>query len=332
MGSPRALAALAAATVIASVASCGDDGDVEVVVPEAQVVARVGDRTIDSDLFILTARARTGPGEFPRTGSGFEVFAERLTRQLVVDEILVAEAALRGLGVAQADLDRTVSLAGEGVEGPDRLPEVVVERYGSEEAYRAVVHRRMLVEQAEGAVRAELAVGIEPTPEQVEAARIEHADRLVQPARLRARQVFAEEAEQIRAAQAELADGVPFADLAQQYSGSDGDMGWMSLAEAPPELVDATDGLAVGEFTEVVRSPLGYHLFQVLGREEAQTLSAEQADELLGRLVVDVAVETAYREWLAERLGAPGVSIDEDALARVRCCRQGLPYVELEDS
>lgn len=327
-----ALAATVALAALVGTFSCGDDAVPAASEPSPLVVARVGERTVQTDLLLLAARARTGPGEFPRTGSGFEVFIERLAREVVVEEILVTEAERRQLTVPPQELERTEVLAGEGIEGEERLPDVLSERYGGEEAWRRVVQRRLLSAHAERALREELATGIEPTPEQLAEVRERSGDLLVRPARLRARQVFAAEAEEIRAAQAELADGVPFADLAQQYSGSDGDLGWMSVAEAPPELVDATAGLAVGEFTEVVRSPLGYHLFQVLGREEEQTLSAEEADAVLRGRVVDEAADAAYREWLGERLAAPGVAIDEDVLARVRCCRMGLPYVEQEES
>lgn len=303
--------------------SCGDEPEQQA---EPVILASVGERTVDFDGFLLAARARTAPGEFPRTRAGFEEFRDRLLRDVVVEEVLLIEAQRRGLEVDPAELQAAVHAAGEGVHEQERLPELLADRFDSFDSWQQVVVRRLLTREVEGLVRAELATEVQVSPEQVGDATPRFADLLRRPARLRARQVFAADAERIRAAQLELLEGASVEALADTYNGSDGDMGWMSLAEAPPTLVESTEGLAVGGVTEVVRSPLGYHIFQVLGREPATTLAPEAAAAEVERLLRAEATERAWRDWLAARDEELGATIHEDGLAEVRCCRLGLPY------
>lgn len=303
--------------------SCGGQSEREA---PPLVLASIGERTVDFDLFLLAARARTAPGEFPRTGSGFESFRDRLLRDVMVEEILLAEAHRRQVAVASGALEAAIAEAGEGVHEEDRLPDLIADRFESYESWQQVVSRRLLTAEVEALVRGELEAAGEVTSEQVEEAAPRFADRLRRPARLRARQIFAADAERIRAVQQELLEGIPYEELAEKYNGSDGDMGWMSVAEAPAVLVESTEGLAEGGTTEVVRSALGYHLFQVLGREPATTLAPEAAAAEVERLLRAEAIERAWRDWLAGRTEELQVTVHEDGLAGVRCCRLGLPY------
>ncbi|MCP4867203.1 MAG: peptidylprolyl isomerase [Proteobacteria bacterium] len=318
-------AAVAGALLLAS---CGaDDDDAPAPAPTTVLASIDGQAAVDFDLLLLAARARTAPGEFPRTGSGFESVRDRLVRDVVVQEFLIAEAARRDLHVEDEELEQAQMAATEGLAVQGSLPEVLTERYGSEAGWKQIVSRRLRAERAERAVRDELGAAVEVTDEQVAANASRFAAELARPARLRARQVYAESPERIRAAQADLADGIAFVDLAQKYNEGDGDMGWMALSAAPPELVESMDGLEVGEFSEVVRSPLGYHLFQLLGREEASELTPEESAAEIRRLLQAEEADTAYRRWLVDRFEARGVQLHEDALDQVRCCRRGLPYV-----
>jgi len=320
---PRAPLVLALGLVAIAGLSCGDEPEVEA---EPLILASVGGRAVDFELFLLAARARTAPGEFPRTGAGFEEFRDRLLRDVLMEEVLLLEADRRQLAVSDLELEDAVREAGEGVHEEERLPELIADRFDSYESWQRVVERRLLTREVEGQIRAELAAGVEVTPEQVREATPRFADELRRPARLRARQVFAADAERIRAAQLELREGAPFDELAVRYNGADGDMGWMSVAEAPAVLVESTEGLAVGGVTEVVRSPLGYHLFQVLGREPAAVLADEAAAAEIERLLVAEGTERAWRDWLAGRDETLEATVHQDGLDQVRCCRLGLPY------
>ncbi len=320
-------------------AACSQDPESELVTNP--VLARVGSVPVDANRFFAVARTRSAAGEFPRTGVGFQELRDRLLKDLVVEEVLLAEAGLRGVevGVDQADealqevlptLTAALEPDASGAEGSsaaERAELVVLERFGSVEAYRELLRRRLTQETVEALVRGELAEGVEVPPAQVDAAMERFAEELIEPAGLRALQVFVADAETARQVREELAAGADLASLAQKHNGGDGDMGWMSEAVAPSLLLSATRGLEPGQLSDVVQSPLGYHVFQLIERRSATPYAEAEARDEVERRLRGQAGETRFRAWLASRTDELGLEVDEAEVKRVRCCRQGLPYL-----
>ncbi len=290
-------------------------------------LARVGDATVRFSHFLQAARARTGGDLMPASGSGFETLRDRLVQELVVEEILLAEAAQRGVSVEAAAVDAELAATSTEVGDDARLAGFVDERHGSHDAWRARVARRLRIEAVETSLRTELAAGVVVAPEQVESALPRFTDRLRRPARLRVRQLFFPDAATAQGARLQLLDGTPFEELARALTGEDGDAGWMAQDAAPPVLLRATDGLDQGDVSEVVESPLGYHLFQLLGREDASDLPDEEVRERVEDSLRSEAVESRLRAWIAARSDALGRRVHEDAVNAIACCRMGLPYL-----
>ncbi|WP_148716930.1 peptidylprolyl isomerase [Chitinolyticbacter meiyuanensis] len=72
----------------------------------------------------------------------------------------------------------------------------------------------------------------------------------------------------IVAARQELADGKAFAGVAAQYSDakeatSGGSLGWRSAGSLPPAFLELLQDMKPGQLTDIVRSPMGFHLFRL---------------------------------------------------------------------
>lgn len=78
-----------------------------------------------------------------------------------------------------------------------------------------------------------------------------------------------------------------------------GDLGWIYPGDTVPEFERAMNGLAIGEVSEPVRTPFGWHLIQVLERRtegsplERSRLAARQA-------LRDRKADEAYLDWLQQ--------------------------------
>ncbi|MCO4769212.1 MAG: peptidylprolyl isomerase [Deltaproteobacteria bacterium] len=289
-------------------------------------LATVGERTVAVDDLLVALAGLARQGELPRA-RGFEALRDRTLHARVVEEVLLTEADTRKLHPSpEAVATELVAL-----QGDPPLPGVAaaaVELFGSESAWRATIARRLAVRAAEEALRAELREGTSVTPEQVAAAVPRYADRLRRPGRLRARQLFDEDPETVRALHARLEDGEDFTALAAELGLPDGgDLGLMSEDAAPTLLVQASAELRPGEHTAVLRSPLGYHVFLLLAKQAGGVASDEEALPLVEQWLMDQAVESRLRAWLAARSDAMSVEVREDVLTRVKCCREGEPYL-----
>ncbi len=80
-----------------------------------------------------------------------------------------------------------------------------------------------------------------------------------------------------------LIAGAKFGDIARANSedasaAKGGDLGWLSPGDTVPDFEHAMDKLKVGEISEPVRSPFGWHLIEVLGRRK-QDITKERERE-----------------------------------------------------
>ncbi|MCF8191840.1 MAG: peptidylprolyl isomerase [Burkholderiales bacterium] len=98
--------------------------------------------------------------------------------------------------------------------------------------------------------------------------------------------------------------GSTFADLAKQHSqdgsaASGGELGWMAAADLVPEFAAAMEALPVGQLSQPVRSPFGWHLLQVLERREADV--SKERERLEARQAIrSRKADEAYDEWLRQ--------------------------------
>lgn len=89
-----------------------------------------------------------------------------------------------------------------------------------------------------------------------------------------ARHILVEDEETAQEVIEKLEDGEDFAELAEEYStdtasaGEGGDVGAFSVGAMVPEFEDAAFSLEVGERSEPIQSGFGYHIIEVLDKNE----------------------------------------------------------------
>jgi parvulin-like peptidyl-prolyl isomerase len=110
-----------------------------------------------------------------------------------------------------------------------------------------------------------------------------------------------------------LSQGVDFAEVARKYSkdtGSGqngGELGWAPPSNYVTEFADAVSTLPIGQISEPVKSQFGYHIIQVVAREELP-LSADQLEQ---------KKQTAFDEWLKSVHDSSDITIKDIWKTRV---------------
>jgi peptidyl-prolyl cis-trans isomerase SurA len=101
-----------------------------------------------------------------------------------------------------------------------------------------------------------------------------------------------------------LDNGADFAELARLHSndlsaGKGGDLGWLYEGDTVPDFEKAMDALKIGEVSQPVRSPFGWHLIQVQGRR-TEDASAERRRLMARQALRERKSEEAYQDWLRQ--------------------------------
>jgi peptidyl-prolyl cis-trans isomerase SurA len=95
-----------------------------------------------------------------------------------------------------------------------------------------------------------------------------------------------------------------FAKLASLYSedpsaANGGDLGWIYPGDTVPEFERAMNALKVGEVSEPVKTPFGWHLIEVLGRRVAP-VGADRLKLQARQILRERKADEAYQEWLRQ--------------------------------
>jgi peptidyl-prolyl cis-trans isomerase SurA len=95
-----------------------------------------------------------------------------------------------------------------------------------------------------------------------------------------------------------------FAELARVHSDDataarGGELDWLYPGETVPEFERAYQGLKIGEVSQPVRTPFGYHLIQVLERRSAE-MSPERMRLEARQALRERKSDEAYQEWLRQ--------------------------------
>ncbi len=99
-----------------------------------------------------------------------------------------------------------------------------------------------------------------------------------------------------------------FETLAEKFSiapeaKNGGRMGWYEKGDLPPEMEDVVFSLSPGEVSQVVKTPMGYHIFRLDKREAQRMLSFSEVKEKIKEKLLEEKKEQALSKWL-EKLKA----------------------------
>ncbi|HSI25051.1 MAG TPA: peptidylprolyl isomerase [Methylotenera sp.] len=101
-----------------------------------------------------------------------------------------------------------------------------------------------------------------------------------------------------------LDNGANFEELARQYSedgsaNNGGDLGWVNPGDTVPPFEKAMNELGLGEISEPVLSPFGWHVIQVIERRQQDM--TKEASRLKARQEIRARkAEEAYQDWIRE--------------------------------
>lgn len=99
--------------------------------------------------------------------------------------------------------------------------------------------------------------------------------------------------------------GEKFENLARQYSedsgsaAKGGELGWVNPGDTVPEFERAMNALKPGELSQIVQTPFGWHLIQVLERRE-QDVTAERQRLLARQALRERKADEAFEDWVRQ--------------------------------
>ena len=149
-----------------------------------------------------------------------------------------------------------------------------------------------------------------------------HSNDYMLPDRVQALQIVVNNELEAESIYNKLQEGAAFFDLAKTKSMSPegdqgGDLGFFSRGQMPKEFDDAIFNLKVGEFSKVVQTPYGYHIFKVIKKKPAKIMSLKDAR---GKIMEKLRKEKENKEfmnWIDNLRKKSVIVIKEDVLSGI---------------
>jgi peptidyl-prolyl cis-trans isomerase C/foldase protein PrsA len=256
---------------------------------------------------------QVAPGELQK-------LARALLDPLIDRQILASHARAANLQVREAEVQRATDALAEASRAAGlAFSEHLVQDGQTVEQLSDETRERLLAEKY---VARELKVE-KPTREELRDWFERHRADFEQPEEVHALQIFVSSAEEAKSLLDQIRKGTPFEEVARASSQSPdarrgGDLGFFPKGTMPKVFDDTCFALRPGQVSGVVPSRYGFHLFKLLERRGARSLTFEQAKAEVERRILEERRIAGERALLAALRANAKVTIDEAALARLR--------------
>jgi peptidyl-prolyl cis-trans isomerase SurA len=101
----------------------------------------------------------------------------------------------------------------------------------------------------------------------------------------------------------QIINGADFEDLSKTHSDSPeasfgGDLGYFKKGRLLKEIDQEVFSLNVGDVSNIIRTPLGFHIFKVMDKKEGEIMAYEDVKHQLEEKLFSEQSDNAYKQWL----------------------------------
>ncbi|MCX5732495.1 MAG: peptidyl-prolyl cis-trans isomerase [Deltaproteobacteria bacterium] len=260
---------------------------------------------------------RVGGGE----GSGpTDQLKSSVLDDLVARTFLLQQARARGVDVSPEQVDRAF-LALRAEYPGTAFDDLLAQERISMADLRARLRDQLTVEKL---FRDEVFSRVQVSDEEVGRYFAEHSAEFDEPERVHARQIVVRTREEAAKLREEVRrKPASFAAVASRSSiGPEarrgGDLGWFGKGQGMPEVFDVCFRMSPNAISDVVPSPFGFHVFQLIEKKPPSRRTLEQARPAIAARLLRERRARAQEDYVAALRAQAKIRIDPAAVASVK--------------
>lgn len=259
-------------------------------------------------------------GELGLGASRRRAVKQQVMEELLKDRILLQEAARRGITVSTEALEKETDLFKNHYSNPKDFEKFLEIRGMTPADFEEEIRKKLRLQKLTEVVTQEKSPINDRDLKQYYDA---HLSEFWHGPQVHARQMVTDSKEKALALRSRLLNGDSFAALSLQYSMSPdrkqgGDLGWFGRGVMPPEFDQICFNLKPGELSEVIQTPYGYHLFEVLEIRESGQLPFDAVEEEIRKKQVEGKAKEIFHQWYGPLRDGAKIEVDTVALEAIQ--------------
>ncbi len=232
--------------------------------------------------------------------------------QLVEQKLILSEARRRGVEAPDEEVSERLDEMKSRFSGEEKFSQALLQDNITlpelREMIREDVIRSILVQR-------ELGWRVSMTPTEIRRYYDEHTEAFSTPESARVRGVLIRKGQEGRSDEDArflvekvrdlLASGASIKELAREYSDgpdalNDGDMGLIERGDMLPAIDEAIFSLTPGCVSDIVESPLGFHIFTIEARQPERVMGFEEVKDGIREVVYRAKIQESMKAWIRE--------------------------------
>ncbi|MCJ7664424.1 MAG: peptidylprolyl isomerase [Desulfobacterales bacterium] len=239
-----------------------------------------------------------------------------LLDQLIEKRLVLAEAQKMGITVSNDEVEEAFAFIKRSY--PQGRFDEVVRDEAARSQWKERLHQRLLIEKVINRVSQITSPIDEHT---VRKYYKKHRSQFVVPEQVRVRQIVVKDRQEAEGLLGRIKRGEPFEELARRHSTAPeaemgGDLGFFGRGDMPEEF-DVVFSLKAGETSDIVQSPYGYHIFQIVARRGQSASSFDEVKDQVKKMVVREEEDKIFQAWLKKVKKRASVRVNKKALENI---------------
>jgi parvulin-like peptidyl-prolyl isomerase len=308
--------------MVLSIAACSSGKSSSDGVKESAVIAKVNEENIKVKEFrnVLDKHKRKYrvDNRDPIESSSFLWLKTNALNEMIQNALFRQEAGKARISVAEEEFEIALLKAKNGYAEKAFKKHLEIEDISRDEWENELKNNLLIKKLIDKRVNSNVSVN----EEEIKKYFTEHAEEFHTGKQVKALHIMVETEEEALRIKKQLdsKDG-DFAELAREYSlgpegAEGGDLGYVQEGHMPPEL-DEIFKLKKGEISNIIRTPYGSHIFQVVDKKKDSKMNFDESRKIIHDKLVRERQDKAFHEWLIEIKEKANIEIKNEILAKI---------------
>lgn len=211
-----------------------------------------------------------------------------ILEQMIENKLILQEAKKTGIEATAEDIEKEIAKAKKGFSSSEEFTKTLKQENLNIQKLRERYEEQIMIRKT---IQNYLVRKINITPEEIASYYEEHIDDWTQPQRVKVRMISLRSKDEAIEALNKLRTGGEF---------SEGEIKFITKGEMVPQIDNVIFNLKIGEFSGLVKTEVGYHIFKLEGKQQKEVSKLVEVRDKIENILWQKKSAEEFSKWMEE--------------------------------